>query len=151
MEVHLLLYKATYSAFRLYIFCQYVCSLRIEPTTFCAANAMLYHFFQLFFDLGIHAFWSHSVTDSELRAQAWWRTAVWTQTLNGSRIKELVHPEIKINDHNLCLTHTLFHTWMCFFLLLNIKADILNNMAYQTVDFHSIFIPYYGSQWLPSN
>ncbi len=35
--------KATYSAFRLYIFCQYVCSLGIEPTTFCAANAMLYH------------------------------------------------------------------------------------------------------------
>ncbi len=31
-----------YSAFRLYIFCQYVCSLGIEPTTFCAANAMLY-------------------------------------------------------------------------------------------------------------
>ncbi len=27
----------------LYIFCQYVCSLGIEPTTFCAANAMLYH------------------------------------------------------------------------------------------------------------
>ncbi len=26
--------KATYSAFRLYIFCQYMCSLGIEPTTF---------------------------------------------------------------------------------------------------------------------
>ncbi len=38
-----LLAKATYSAFRLYMFYQYVCSLRIEPTTFCAANAMLYH------------------------------------------------------------------------------------------------------------
>ncbi len=24
-------------------FCQYVCSLGIEPTTFCDANAMLYH------------------------------------------------------------------------------------------------------------
>ncbi len=24
-------------------FCQYVCSLGIEPTTFCTANAMLYH------------------------------------------------------------------------------------------------------------
>ncbi len=24
-------------------FCQYVCSLGIEPTPFCAANAMLYH------------------------------------------------------------------------------------------------------------
>ncbi len=31
------------SDFRLYIYCQYVCSLGIEPTTFCAANAMLYH------------------------------------------------------------------------------------------------------------
>ncbi len=30
-------------AFRLYIFNQYVCSLGIEPTTFCAANTMLYH------------------------------------------------------------------------------------------------------------
>ncbi len=26
----------------LYIFCQYVYSLGIEPTTFCTANAMLY-------------------------------------------------------------------------------------------------------------
>ncbi len=24
-------------------FCQYVCSLEIEPTTFCVADAMLYH------------------------------------------------------------------------------------------------------------
>ncbi len=30
-------------AFRLYIFNQYVCSLGIEPTTFCTADAMLYH------------------------------------------------------------------------------------------------------------
>ncbi len=30
-------------AFRLYIFNQYVCSLGIKPTTFCAADAMLYH------------------------------------------------------------------------------------------------------------
>ncbi len=30
----MLLSKATYSAFRLYIFCQCVCSLGIEPTTF---------------------------------------------------------------------------------------------------------------------
>ncbi len=26
-----------------FFFCQYVCSLGIEPTTFCDANAMLYH------------------------------------------------------------------------------------------------------------
>ncbi len=26
-----------------YTFCQYACSLGIEPTTFCATNAMLYH------------------------------------------------------------------------------------------------------------
>ncbi len=38
-----ILSKASYSTFRLYIFYQYVCSLGIEPTTFCAANAMLYH------------------------------------------------------------------------------------------------------------
>ncbi len=38
--------KVTYRSVRLYIlfyFFQYVCSLGIEPTTFCAANAMLYH------------------------------------------------------------------------------------------------------------
>ncbi len=29
--------------FRLYILYQYVCSLGIEPTTFCTANAMLHH------------------------------------------------------------------------------------------------------------
>ncbi len=38
----ILLSKVTYTAFRLYIFL-YVCSLGIEPTTFCADNAMLYH------------------------------------------------------------------------------------------------------------
>ncbi len=27
----------------LLFFCQYVCSQEIEPTTFCVANAMLYH------------------------------------------------------------------------------------------------------------
>ncbi len=44
LHLHLcILSKATYSAFRLYIFCQYVCSLGIEPTTFCAANTILYH------------------------------------------------------------------------------------------------------------
>ncbi len=35
--------KATYSAFRLYIYSQYVCSLGIKPTTFSAANTTLYH------------------------------------------------------------------------------------------------------------
>ncbi len=30
-------------AFGLYIFYQYVCSLGIEPTTFCVADAILYH------------------------------------------------------------------------------------------------------------
>ncbi len=39
-------------AFRLYIFNQYfnqyVCSLGIKPTTFCAANAMLYHWATLY-------------------------------------------------------------------------------------------------------
>ncbi len=30
-------------AIHLFIFYQYVCSLGIKPTTFCAANAMLYH------------------------------------------------------------------------------------------------------------
>ncbi len=39
----MLLSNATNSAFRLYIFYQYVCSLGIEPITLCAANAVLYH------------------------------------------------------------------------------------------------------------
>ncbi len=41
--LQMLLSKVTYSAFRLYMFCQYVCSLGIEPTIFCATNTMLYH------------------------------------------------------------------------------------------------------------
>ncbi len=38
-------FKVTYSAFRIYICCHhlFVCSLGIEPMTFCAANTMLYH------------------------------------------------------------------------------------------------------------
>ncbi len=51
-----LLSKATYSAFRLYIFYHYVRSLGIEPTTFCAANAMLYHW----------ATWVHLYTQEHL-------------------------------------------------------------------------------------
>ncbi len=35
----------------IHFFYQYVCSLGIEPTTFCAANAMLYHW-----ATGTHAF-----------------------------------------------------------------------------------------------
>ncbi len=31
------------SDLQLYIFSQYMCSLGIEPTTFCTADAMLYH------------------------------------------------------------------------------------------------------------
>ncbi len=43
--LHYILSKASaaYSAFRLYIYYQYVCSLGVEPTIFCAANTMLYH------------------------------------------------------------------------------------------------------------
>ncbi len=45
-----LLSKATYSAFRLYIFCQYMCSLGIEPTTFalltqCSTTEPQEHFY----------------------------------------------------------------------------------------------------------
>ncbi len=32
-----------HSGYTIFFFYQYVCSLGIEPTTFCAANAMLYH------------------------------------------------------------------------------------------------------------
>ncbi len=37
------MHLATYSKLMLYTYYQYVCSLGIEPRTFCAANAMLYH------------------------------------------------------------------------------------------------------------
>ncbi len=47
MHLEDLLSKATYSAFRLYIFCQYVFSLGIEPTTFCAANANSNNYMEL--------------------------------------------------------------------------------------------------------
>ncbi len=32
-----------HSGYSIIYFCQYVCSLGIEPTTFCIANAMLSH------------------------------------------------------------------------------------------------------------
>ncbi len=32
-----------HSGYTYFLFYQYVCSLGIEPMTFCAANAMLYH------------------------------------------------------------------------------------------------------------
>ncbi len=56
--------------------------------------------------------------------------------------------------HNL-LSFMLFQISMIvndFFLLLNTKEDILKNVGNQTVaiDFHNIFFPYYGNQWLPS-
>ncbi len=35
--------ELAYSAFRVYMYCQYVCFLGIEPMTVCAANTMLYH------------------------------------------------------------------------------------------------------------
>ncbi len=38
-----LLSKATYNCSQVIHFHQYVCSLGIEPTIFCAADAMLYH------------------------------------------------------------------------------------------------------------
>ncbi len=49
----MLLFKATYSAFRLYIFCHYVCSFGIEPTTFallmqCSATEPQEHYIILF-------------------------------------------------------------------------------------------------------
>ncbi len=40
---HAWVYIYIYAFSKLYISCQYMCSLGIEPTTFCAADAMLYH------------------------------------------------------------------------------------------------------------
>ncbi len=40
-------------------FYQYVCSLGIEPTTFCAANAMLYHWATGIVTINI--FWSEKI------------------------------------------------------------------------------------------
>ncbi len=41
--LHLCFYPKRLTVHSGYAFCQYVCSLGIEPTTFCAANTMLYH------------------------------------------------------------------------------------------------------------
>ncbi len=65
-----LLSKVTYSAFRLCIFYQCLCSLGIEPTSFCAANAMLYHWatgtLWAYFSAGGpgHPFQIHGIMDS---------------------------------------------------------------------------------------
>ncbi len=69
-------------------FCLYVCSLGIEPTTFCAANAMLYHwatgtllpntlllgsykFLKVFFEHG--SSWSHEGRNSLFGHFSWKR------------------------------------------------------------------------------
>ncbi len=36
-----------------HLFCQYVCSLGIEPTNFCAVNAVLYHWATVFATKGL--------------------------------------------------------------------------------------------------
>jgi len=42
----------------------------------------------------------------------------------------------------------LLQTYLSFFLLLNTNEDILKNeLNFGTIDFHSIFFFYYGSQW----
>ncbi len=66
----MLLSKATYSTFRLYIFCQYVWSLGIEPTTFalltqCSTTEPQEH--QLF-EL---AFWRHPFIAEDPLVSKW--------------------------------------------------------------------------------
>ncbi len=43
MYIYIYAFSRHFYPKRLTLFYQYVCSLGIEPTTFCAANAMLYH------------------------------------------------------------------------------------------------------------
>ncbi len=37
----------------IHLFCQYMCSLGVEPTNFCAVNAMLYHWATVFATKGL--------------------------------------------------------------------------------------------------
>ncbi len=65
-------------AFRLYIFNQYVCSLGIEPTTFCAADAMVYHW-----ATQDHFSWKQLLEMKnilyimQLFTRHWWTGVVW--------------------------------------------------------------------------
>ncbi len=48
----------------------------------------------------------------------------------------------------------LFQTCTDFFLLLNTQEVVLKNVVTKQflvpIDFHSMFFPYYGSQWAPT-
>ncbi len=52
----------------IHLFYQYVCSLGIEPTTFCAANAMLFH-------------WATERLDKQIRKIAMYQTAPYNKAL----------------------------------------------------------------------
>jgi len=61
-------------------------------------------------------------------------------TLTKHDLKGILHPKIKIL---ISFTHPQVE-----FLQLNTKEDILkNDWNFGTIDFHSIFFSYYGSQW----
>ncbi len=69
-------FKATYSAFKLYIFCQYVCSLGIEPMTFalltqCSTTEPQEHYFKC-----TSGYWGKMFEDC--RGVVW----IWPEMLN---------------------------------------------------------------------
>ncbi len=90
----------------LHVFCQYVCSLGIEPTTFCAANAMLYHwatgtliyydtrpnsFSTDYFDRGYSprwVFWNHFVCIFVLYVSKRFETRLSARAQNTARCAE---------------------------------------------------------------
>ncbi len=60
-------------------FYQYVCSLGIEPTTFCAANAMLYHWATgTSYSIFVHVFYLSNRTDMLYTPQYTLRSSNWT-------------------------------------------------------------------------
>ncbi len=84
-----------------------------------------------------------------------WLSTITTLVRKQKHIKAISRVHLNMKMLLLLVTLKLFQTCMRFFLLLNIKEDILRHFGYQFLIpsvFHSNFMEvwYYGSQWLPS-
>ncbi len=130
-------------------FYQYVCSLGIEPTTFCVANAMLYHWatgtlFNTVFDILLEnktvSIQFHLIKSFSFLFKVITNPA-FSDRENSLRGK--VHPKMKKLSSFTKVVPNLYE-----FLL----SEIYNQLTKQLmvpIDFHSME-KYYGNQWGPA-
>ncbi len=113
-------------------FCQYVCSLGIEPTTFCAANTMLYHW-------ATGTQYKASVYEARIKEKLWFSQCgrtwlVCRKQLNTSGVTLNADREPKIH-HQTPMTHGIqsFHT-------LRNSCNRGGNTIFKYTNYVSIFV-----------